>query len=367
MEFYTIGEVLDNRGGPGPTNPETVEAESDCEIALRKMIEKDFSQIPVEKDGRVVGVITPKSLRRSVMMLDRNVRETKAETIAEEPARFVSQDEDIYDLFEIFATENYVLVGNEKNLIGIITHYDIFYFVKEKIEPFLLIGDVERKIRSVVQRNYGDAVDEKISETFDGRSLDEPDGIDMFNFEQYKAFININWGDLGEEFPEEKDFIGKMLNEVQDIRNAVFHFRREAGRMDKEKLRFAHDVIVSEYKEPSMPEFAKPDKPYAQIESEFIKEQIKKRDFDNESDRVYVNKLTWLERYVIEGPSSLSDSYLRHRLTTELSREFDEIQKELKPEQYRKRKEKDEREQSVGDEVDVSELREEWEAAVEDF
>jgi len=56
--------------GPTPTNPETVGAEDDFEEAVETMVEEDFSQVPVEEDGRVSGVVTHQSVYRALHVLE---------------------------------------------------------------------------------------------------------------------------------------------------------------------------------------------------------------------------------------------------------------------------------------------------------
>lgn len=86
--------------------------------------------------------------------------------------------------------------------------------------------------------------------------------------------------------------------------------------------------------------------PYEEIESEFIKNEIEKRDFADEADRYYVNRLTMIEDFVRNGIWGFGAGRVNHLLQRSLSEEYDTIQKELTPAQYEQRKQKQqEREQ----------------------
>lgn len=247
MEFYTIDEVLGPPRQPDPRNPVTVEAGSRFERALELMVENDFSQIPVMDDGAVAGVVTHESVYRALSVLDdHEIGEVSSGTVAEKPGAFVSWEDDVYSLFERFAEDSYVLVGSPKDLEGIVTYYDVFHFIKSQIKPFLLIGDIERELRTTFEEVYGDGLDDRIRETFEPiEDVITPDGVEMFSFEQYRAFISINWDDdLEHEFSEDKQFILNRLKDVQEIRNAIFHFRDAGDDHADDKLELAHDCFT---------------------------------------------------------------------------------------------------------------------------
>ncbi|MDY6789183.1 MAG: hypothetical protein SVV03_04445 [Candidatus Nanohaloarchaea archaeon] len=81
-----------------------------------------------------------------------------------------------------------------------------------------------------------------------------------------------------------------------------------------------------------------PFKPYTEVESEFIREQIRRRSFDDPEDRIYVNKLVNLEYFILNPAQSYSSGMYFNALKRRLKDEHDRILKDLKPEEYQKRK-----------------------------
>lgn len=112
-----------------------------------------------------------------------------------------------------------------------------------------------------------------------------------------------------------------------------------------------------------------PRKPYTEIESEYIKEQIGDADqFESEEEhREYVNVLTFIEHVVLNGVQNKSDGRGWVNVKQNYPAEADRIQKELRPEDYRERKERErqneaERKERM-EEVEAAETRERDEAA----
>jgi CBS domain-containing protein len=248
MKFFTAGDVLEHARGP-PTEPITVNRDNTVSEALKVMLRNDFDQLPVKTGEEVVGAVTFKSVGRlATAVPDAHLESTSVMGALVEPT-YVSVDHDMFELFETFAVEEFVLVGSEEQLQGIITRYDVFHFLKEQFRPFIMIGEIEQSLRALFEREFPD-IDSRIQETLGARaehdpSYSVPDSLDYFNFEEYKRFIASNFEELSTEIQHNREFILQLLEGVRKNRNALLHFRAGVNEIDREILEVAHGYFTN--------------------------------------------------------------------------------------------------------------------------
>lgn len=92
------------------------------------------------------------------------------------------------------------------------------------------------------------------------------------------------------------------------------------------------------------PQATGPKKPYNEVKSDFIREKIKKKDFDNIKDREYVHALIAFEEYILGNfnPGYPGGMFFSSK-KTELEEEYETIYKEIKPEKWEKKQKEKER------------------------
>ncbi|WP_066385071.1 hypothetical protein [Halalkalicoccus paucihalophilus] len=158
----------------------------------------------------------------------------------------VETDEDLIVLFDLLSEDPYVLVqSSEDASFEILTNYDLLHYLRESIEPFLLIEDIERSIRMLIQDALSDHLEEELHNFFNDKDIRTPDGIDECSFGHYIQFIPPNWSRFEEYFQETEndgDFVRRLLKEVGRIRNEIFHFRSDSydSTLEEELIKFAH-------------------------------------------------------------------------------------------------------------------------------
>jgi hypothetical protein len=114
----------------------------------------------------------------------------------------------------------------------------------------------------------------------------------------------------------------------------------------------------------------RPVKPYSEVKSEWIKQEITERDFENQEDRDFVDTLVYIEKMVLEGPTGFASGMQWGQVRNKHPKKYDRIQKELRPEKYAERKRREaENERQLEDFQDEQqnkkeeakrEAREEW-------
>jgi len=114
----------------------------------------------------------------------------------------------------------------------------------------------------------------------------------------------------------------------------------------------------------------RPAKPYPEVKSEWIKQEISKRDFDDDDDRDFVDTLVYFEKMILEGPSGFASGMAWGNARNNHPEIYDRLQKELRPEKFAERKQREaeqvsQQDQYENDEHDVTKhgnqtAREEW-------
>lgn len=81
-----------------------------------------------------------------------------------------------------------------------------------------------------------------------------------------------------------------------------------------------------------------PEKPYTDVKSDHIKQEIAQRDFDNRDDRKYVNQLVLIESLIEKDGIGRCGGRTLENLKKRYPAAYNRIQKELQPEKHQERK-----------------------------
>lgn len=249
MEFFTADDVLSHSTAATPDDPVTVNLDDPIQKALELMLENDFDQLPVVSDDGVEGTVTYKSVAKYVKSIDNpRVEETSVKIALNTNPEFVNIDHDLFELFDTLAKDDYVLIGDQQELEGILTRYDVFYFLEHQVEPFLKIGGIEESLRYLFRASCND-LDQRIEDTFADRadhdeSYEPPERLGDFSFDEYRMFIMRNLDQLPPRLSQERDMVESLLEDICETRNALFHFRAEADEVDRDQLDMAHGYFT---------------------------------------------------------------------------------------------------------------------------
>jgi predicted transcriptional regulator len=126
--MYAVGELpIDNR-------PKTVDYDLALETALRRMFDTGYTQIGVTREEELIGVLTYRSVVRSLLALGRVdvARDLDRLSVgaAVEDAHAISEDATVLALFDALAEGTYVAVEREGGW-RILTDYDMLSRLKE--------------------------------------------------------------------------------------------------------------------------------------------------------------------------------------------------------------------------------------------
>ena len=285
---YSVQEIIKE-------NPDLVTAKADESVqdALARMIEHDFSQLPiVDEDYQPDGMVTPESILRALnnfgVGLDRLLvshARIKADSFRD--------DSDLFELLDrLKDTYAVLIVDGQGCLKGIVTNYDSTEYFRRRAEDLMLVEDVETSLKDYIQAAYKDDEDEvdetKLTEAVQSITSSGKDQQNIFEralihyltlqngsgvkpnrewleqvlnkhykFErQSKLFDDLTldeyiklllrkegWERYRPIFNLDRAAIRNLLNKVRDTRNALAHFQGEISLAQRKNLHFAADWL----------------------------------------------------------------------------------------------------------------------------
>jgi cystathionine beta-synthase len=138
---FEIGKFLDLLEAKGKSELVTVNHNESVENAIRIMLKEEYSQLPVMKGEKVVGVISYESLAKTVFGFTESKSNppTKVRTkdCMEKVSKLFSVEDDMMNLLSALADKAYVLIRKRSKVTDIITSYDALWFFRTYVERFL--------------------------------------------------------------------------------------------------------------------------------------------------------------------------------------------------------------------------------------
>ncbi|MFM0488301.1 CBS domain-containing protein [Paraburkholderia graminis] len=204
-------------------NKQPLSVRPDCSLAeaVTTMLLRDFSQLPVMTNERdLKGVVSWESIARH-LQFDAE-RPTTVRQCMDQGVE-VKESDSLFDVIRLIAAESYVLVRAGDNRIkGIVTSTDLNLQFQQLSEPFLLLGEIENFVRSLIDGKF---TGEQLREVRDGADEGRPvDSVaDLTLGEIIRLMENPErWQRIGLQI--DRVIFKKELDRVRLIRNDVMHF-----------------------------------------------------------------------------------------------------------------------------------------------
>ena len=294
------------RRRPGPFGParillpegqvvQTIRDGETVASALERLADSGYDQLPVlDSRGCVIGVFSWKSFGRRLSEIHSlDVDFTALGVVHTELDEPQYLDPDTYvDTETDWKETDYALVGSPDKLLGVLTLTDIYGRLNDFAEAFVLIFEIEHEIRDLFRDLYSpeellllmkelsDSSDEPESRAAESlQRLTEgdlaaelpPDAaktisfaigqmtkaarlkarsrtvkeLEDFSFAQYGhvIFDADHWPRFDPVFNQPREILQFDFNAINELRNAVFHFRRSIGPRDTDRLRRFRDRL----------------------------------------------------------------------------------------------------------------------------
>jgi CBS domain-containing protein len=199
---------------------ETVSDNDPINKAVTKMLQHDYSQLPIMHGERgVKGVISWRSIGRQMNIGGQCSRVSECRDVA----HVVDSNGTLFDAIPTIVKHDYVLVRNpnDNRITGIVTASDLSLQFQQLAEPFLLLREIELHIRQLIQ----DAVtDEDLAALATQDGGPPPQSINDLSFGSYVRLLQKPqvWAKL--KLNIDQASMTSQLEQVRVIRNEVMHF-----------------------------------------------------------------------------------------------------------------------------------------------
>lgn len=143
-----------------------------------------------------------------------------------------------------------VLVGTPEGLTAIISAMDILRYLYGVTSPFVLVAEIELAVRALMTWSASapqlqDCFKKSLSHIY--QEQNHPSTVDELTFSDYASVIGHgdNWEKhFKETFGSTRADVRAKLSGVAEIRNHLFHFRREISGEEFEELTLVRDWLL---------------------------------------------------------------------------------------------------------------------------
>lgn len=250
--FHRINRVV-----PEDQTLQTIRPEVTAREAVALMVDRGFSQLPVVAGGRVLGVFSFKSYATATAQL--SLEELNRQRIAPgdlrvdeflEHFRFARVSDEIDDVFDEMDRDNGLIVGTPEHAIGILTPMDVLRYLHNTAAPFIYLSEIELAVRAVIRAAVSVEVLAEVAQASLARlyaPAAPPIDLEAMTFDNYVTLMS--YGEGWHHFepivgPSRLRLTGK-LQQIRDLRNIVFHFKRGLSAQEVENLRAHRQWLLS--------------------------------------------------------------------------------------------------------------------------
>jgi predicted transcriptional regulator len=247
--FHRLNSVL-------PIDQEIISVlpETPVQEALDILGKHGFSQLPVMVNSQVLGLFSYRSFLQAVITLSGdaknqkfNPREMFVEDCIDRPT-YARVSDEFRAWFDAIDKQDAVLVGDPNRLQGIVTAMDILRYLYGVASPFVLIAEIELSLRALIHLSVDQdklvACAKTCLKHYAEGNL--PTDLEHMTFNDYVQIIGDgrNWDHFQPIFKGDRVRTRAKLEQARDLRNDVFHFRREITAEDYETLSALRDWML---------------------------------------------------------------------------------------------------------------------------
>jgi CBS domain-containing protein len=244
--FHRLNRVIPENQVITKVAPTTTVSEALC--AMKKA---GYSQIPVVEGDSVLGVFSYRSVALGLLNLGRPKRRVCELPVEEfiEKAHFARITDDFATTFDRIDQDGAVLVGEQDRLQGIATAMDVLRYLYGVASPFVMLAEIEMALRALIST----AVDgELLAECAKTTLKDKyaagtiPTQLSQMEFNDYIQIVGHgdSWKHFEPVFGGMRETARAKLEEIRDLRNDVFHFKRQLTSEDLETLSQDRDWVL---------------------------------------------------------------------------------------------------------------------------
>lgn len=238
-DAYSVTELFHRLNSVLPVDQQIVSVAPDMLAvdALNKMKEHRFSQLPVVVGREVLGLFSYRSFANAVVTLGqsapKNQKFSSLELLVEDcldRTTFARVTDEFVEWFDFIDQHDAVIVGEPNRLQGIVTAMDILRYLYSVASPFVMIAEVELGLRALISLTVSpetlaicakECLKDKYPEG-------PPTRLGDMTFNDYVQIIGDGrgWGHFQPLMGGNRVRTRAKLEQLRDLRNVVFHFKR---------------------------------------------------------------------------------------------------------------------------------------------
>ena len=222
--------------------------------AIERLRCSNYSQAPVTVAGTVMGVFSFRSFAMELASGDSekvkpaSLRvEECMETLGDDQFRSVTGE--CWHLFDLLDDQGAVLIGEPDRIQGIVTSVDMLRYLYGIASPFVHLAEIELGVRALIQVSVDNAAlafcsQTSLKDAYKGTAI--PTKLEDMVFNDYVSIIGDgrNWPRFEGAFGGERRRTRAKLDEIRELRNVVFHFKRALGANDQRDLRTYREWVL---------------------------------------------------------------------------------------------------------------------------
>jgi CBS domain-containing protein len=229
---FTLGQMPSALGGLTHVPPQLT-----IEQATTLMLINDFSQLAVRtKKGTLLGAITwPSIARAQVANPSASIRDALVQAPSESYRR------PLVEVLDRLQSEGFVFVhDDEHDVCGIVTTTDVVRRYDDLALPFLLFGELDRRLRRIISRFPFEEI-RVLCDPYGKKGLQSIDKMTMGDYEQVlknkEKWASLNWR-------VDRLMVTDRLSELRQFRNNVMHFNPDSTPLAiVPRLRYMLDLL----------------------------------------------------------------------------------------------------------------------------
>jgi len=244
--FHRVGRLI-----PEAQEVFTIPPDMRAADALAHMEKHAYTQLPVVVGRAILGMFSYRSFALGVTRMAEKAgkaADLPVEEFLEKPA-YARVTDEFTAIIEHLNSQDAVLIGHEELLQHIVTPVDVVRYLHGVANAFVLLEEIELSLRALIRM----AVDEptfKVCIECSLGHLYQPDKLpnrleDMTVHDVVQVVRDgRNWEKFKPVFGGSRERISARLGPLPDLRNDVFHFRREITVEDHQVLADLRDWLL---------------------------------------------------------------------------------------------------------------------------
>jgi len=240
--FHMVNRML-----PEEQDVLSVSPETSARAAIALMQKHGYAQLPVKEASTVLGIFTYRAFALEAAQITDSRLDVASLPVEEfleheTPPAYARLTDEFTSLIDVLNRRDSVIVSGPEELVAIVTPMDVLRYLHSVANAFVLIEEIEVALRSLLAASMHDrelferCVGNALSVKYKDREL--PGRLEEMTFDDYIGLLRDgrNWDHFKPVFGGTRDRTRAKLEPVRDLRNVIFHFRREISVEDHELL-----------------------------------------------------------------------------------------------------------------------------------